>query len=134
MLALDAKLTIQGEETTVHSLGDFLLSQRNLKYSKLVISIEIPLQLNLAFETVSRTPGDKPIICAAVAQWKSGRTRLALGGWGKTPTLGFDGTDAFGIEEAARSCASEANDEWASAEYRSGTAPILAKRCLKSFS
>ncbi len=134
MLAVDAKINILGEETTVLTLGDFLLSQRELLKTKLVINIEIPLQLKLAFETVARSPVDKPIICAAVAQWKSGRTRLALGGWGKTPTLGFDGKDAFGIEDAARSCTSEASDEWASAEYRTGTAAILVKRCLESFS
>jgi len=134
MLALDAKLTVLGKETAVHALGDFLLAQPELLKFKLVTNIEIPLQLKLAFETVGRSPADKPIICAALAQWKSGRTRLALGGWGKVPTLALDGTDASGIEEAARTCASGAGDEWASAEYRSEIAAILAKRCLKSLS
>jgi hypothetical protein len=58
----------------------------------LIISISIPLNVKLSFEYVARTPADKPIVCAAVAQWNSGRTRLALGGYGKIPMLAMDGT------------------------------------------
>jgi CO/xanthine dehydrogenase FAD-binding subunit len=65
-----------------------------------------------------------------VARWASGRTRLALGGYGKIPTLAMDGTEADGIDSAARNAFHEANDEWASAEYRLDVAATLAKRCL----
>jgi CO/xanthine dehydrogenase FAD-binding subunit len=132
MLALDTKLSIAGEKSTNIELGDFLLSQPTFTNNKLVINLEIPLLHKLAFETVGRSPADKPIVCAALAQWKSGRTRLALGGWGKIPALAFDGTDSSGLEEAARSAAQEATDEWASAEYRSEVAAVLVKRCLES--
>ncbi|MGA2504437.1 MAG: FAD binding domain-containing protein [Anaerolineales bacterium] len=134
MMALDAKLRMEGRESIVHPLGDFLLSRSEFLKNKLITNIEIPLQLKLAFETVARSPVDKLIVCAALAQWKSGRTRLVLGGWGKTPTLAFDGTDSTGIETAARNAAQAANDEWASAEYRSNVAAVLSKRCLDSVS
>ena len=134
MLAMDAKLSMMGRDSSVHSLGDFLLSHPELIKNTLVINIEIPLQLKLAFETVARSPADTPIICAALAQWKSGRTRLVLGGWGKTPTLAFDGTDSSGLESAARNAAHDATDQWASAEYRSDVAAVLAKRCLENIS
>jgi CO/xanthine dehydrogenase FAD-binding subunit len=96
----------------------------------LITSIEIPLNVKLAFETVARTPADKPIVCAALALWPSGRTRLALGGFGKAPLLAMDGTEPEGFETAARNAFHEATDEWASAEYRMDVAATLAKRCI----
>ena len=80
---------------------------------------------------MSRTPADKPIVCAALAQWNSGRTRLALGGIGKNPSLAMDGTEANGAEAAARNAFHEAADEYASAEYRMDVAATLAKRCMQ---
>lgn len=135
LLALDAKLEqlslVNSEiESRITNIGDFL-PLRNLQGS-LITSITIPLNVKLAFEYVSRTPADKPIVCAALAQWNSGRTRLALGGYGKSPLLGMDGTESEGIETAARNTFHEASDEWASAEYRMDVAATLAKRCLES--
>jgi CO/xanthine dehydrogenase FAD-binding subunit len=46
--------------------------------------------------------------------------------------LAMDGTEADGLESAARNAYHEATDEWASAEYRMDVASILAKRCLKA--
>ncbi len=83
---------------------------------------------------VARTPADKPIVCAALAQWTSGRTRLALGGYGKAPTLAMDGTESDGIDSAAQNAFHEASDEWASAEYRMDVAITLSKRCLEAVS
>jgi hypothetical protein len=44
--------------------------------------------------------------------------------------LGMDGTESEGVEAAARNAFHEANDDWASAEYRMDVAATLAKRCL----
>ena len=74
---------------------------------------------------------DKPIVCAALAQWNSGRTRLALGGYGSRPMLGMDGSESDAVDVAARNAFHEATDEWGSAEYRMDVAPTLAKRCLE---
>ncbi len=128
LLALDAKLTILNPKSKIENLGDFLPLRRR----GLIASIAIPLNVKFAFEYVARTPADKPIVCVALAQWPSGRTRLAVGGYGKAPILAMDGTEAEGIEAAARNAFHEAKDEWASAEYRQDVAATLAKRCLEN--
>ena len=148
LLALDAKLTIDrgsrtknGPSSVAHGLGDFL----PLRPRGLITSVTIPLNVKAAFEYVARTPADKPIVCVALAQWPSGRTRLAVGGCGKAPMLAMDGTEAEAgstsplrqaqglrsAEAAARNAFHEAADEWASAEYRMDAAATLAKRCLE---
>jgi len=133
MLALDAKIeqTILNDskpETRLSNIGEFL----PLRPAGLITALTIPLNVKLSFDYVSRTPADKPIVCAALVQWNSGRTRLTLGGYGKSPTLAMDGTEPEGIEAAARNAFHEAADEWASAEYRMDIAATLAKRCLES--
>jgi len=127
LLALDAKITVISVQSSVISIGEFL----PLRPRGLITLITIPLHAKFAFEYVSRTPSDKPIICAALAQWTGGRARLAVGGWGKSPSLAMDGTEAEGLESAARNACHEAADEWASAEYRMDVAATLAKRCLE---
>jgi CO/xanthine dehydrogenase FAD-binding subunit len=131
MLALDARLTVQGPSPAVHGLGDFLLTRSTLSHGSLITKIEIPLNIRFSFESVARTPKDSPIVCVALAQWPSGRTRLALGGFGAAPVLALDGNEPGGVEEAARNAFAEAGDEWATAEYRREIAAVLAKRCLE---
>lgn len=133
MLALDAKIeqTISDNsktESRVSNIGEFL----PLRPRGLITCITIPLTIKLAFDYVSRTPADKPIVCAALVQWNSGRTRLALGGYGKSPSLAMDGTEPEGLDAAARNAFHESTDEWASAEYRMDVAATLAKRCLEA--
>jgi CO/xanthine dehydrogenase FAD-binding subunit len=130
MLALDTMCSLFSDEPSKIHLGELLPFREDLLRGKILTSFEIPLNLKLSFETVARTPSDKPIVCAALAQWPSGRTRLSLGGWGQLPILAMDGNEDGGLEEAARSAFSEASDEWASAEYRMEIAGLLAKRCL----
>lgn len=127
LLALDAKLSMSSEQSSVISVGEFL----PLRPRGLITSITIPLNVKLAFEYVSRTPADKPIVCVALAQWNSGRTRLAVGGFGKSPMLAMDGTASDDVATAARNAFHEATDEYGSAEYRMDVASTLAKRCLE---
>ena len=132
MLASDAKIeqTILDNsktESRLSNIGEFL----PLRPHGLITSITIPFNVKLAFDYVSRTPADKPIVCTALVQWNSGRTRLALGGYGKSPMLAMDGTEAEGLETAASNAFHEATDDWASAEYRMDVAATLAKRCLE---
>ena len=129
MLALDANCSIGNDKASTLRLGNLLPLRGELLQGKLITGIEIPLNVKLAFETVARTPLDKPIVCVALAQWPSGRTRLVLGGWGPTPTLAMDGNESAGLQEAAHNASAGAADEWASAEYRMDIAGVLAKRC-----
>lgn len=130
LLAMDAKIELRNSksDSRTSNIGEYLLTRPK----GLITAITIPLSVKSAFQFVSKTPADKPIVCAALAQWNSGRTRLTLGGYGATPLLAMDGTEANGLEEAATNAYHEANDEWASAEYRMDTAAVLAKRCLES--
>jgi CO/xanthine dehydrogenase FAD-binding subunit len=129
MLALDARLSI--EPGTIDSfLGNFLPLRKESVPGKLITRISIPLNTTLAFEHVGRTKYDLPIVCAAVAKWASGRTRLALGGYGLSPLLAMDGTADDDIKTAARNGYHEAADEWASADYRADIAATLAGRCI----
>jgi CO/xanthine dehydrogenase FAD-binding subunit len=87
--------------------------------------------VRLSYEYVARSPADQPIVCVAAAVWPSGRTRIALGGYGAAPVLAFDGSEAEGAQVAVQSAYSQAEDEWASAEYRREVASILARRCIQ---
>jgi len=129
MLALDAKLTIISEQTSVVGLAEYWA----LRPAGLITRIDLPLNITCAYQQVARTPADVPIVCAALAQWKGGRTRLALGGWDKFPTLALDGTEADGLAEAVRSACHESGDAWASADYRANVAVTLAGRCLAGY-
>ena len=129
-LALEVTLALQPGDENI-SLGDLLLLRREHLKGRLITRLYFPLNVRLAYEYVARTPADLPIVCAAVAAWPSGRTRLALGGFGDAPRLAFDGSGPDGLVTAAESAYSMAGDEWASAEYRSEIAGVLAGRCLE---
>jgi CO/xanthine dehydrogenase FAD-binding subunit len=129
LLALDTQLLLLPGDVTI-SLGDLLPLRSQLLRGRLVAQVSLSLNARLAYEYVARTPADLPIVCVATAQWPSGRTRLALGGYGPAAMLAFDGPDASGAEVAARSAYADAGDEWATAEYRQDVAVTLARRCL----
>ncbi|MFH1633473.1 MAG: FAD binding domain-containing protein [Chloroflexota bacterium] len=136
MLALDAQAFVVRHESAVSaaeqiSLGDLLPLREEKLPKRLITQITIPANIKLAYQYVARTPADLPIVCAAVAQWPSGRTRVALGGYGSVPLMAMDGPEPAGAEIAARDAYSEAGDQWASAGYRSDVAAILTKRCLQ---
>jgi CO/xanthine dehydrogenase FAD-binding subunit len=139
LLALDARLDfhVPGSRRSqgparpeTIGLGEYL----PLRTPRLITALRVHGDLKLAFEYVSRTPADKPIVCVALARWPSGRTRLAVGGFGGSPMLAMDGTEAEGIESAARNALHDAGDDWASAEYRMDAAAVLARRALARIS
>jgi CO/xanthine dehydrogenase FAD-binding subunit len=131
LLALDARLIwLPGERE--HSLGSYLPLRRNWEGGGLIYSLKIPHNVRLRLDSVARTPGDRPIMIGAVCRWPSGRTRVALGGYGAAPVLALDGPDAGGAEIAARNAYLHAGDEWASAEYRSQVAVDLIRELCES--
>lgn len=129
MLVLDAQLTLQPEDETVN-YGE-LLPVRDEKLSgRLITQISIPTNVNMAYEYVARSPADLMVVGAAAARWKSGRTRVVLGGYGLAPLMVVDGKDKNDILPAVENAYSEAGDQWASAEYRKDAAVTLVRRCL----
>ena len=129
MLALGASLELLPGNERI-KLGDLLPLREERLRGRLITQVSVPLNIQLSYQSVARSPADLPIVCAAVAKWPSGRTRVALGGHGDTPVLAFDGTESGGADVAARSAFSQARDEWASADYRQEMAGLLTKRCL----
>jgi CO/xanthine dehydrogenase FAD-binding subunit len=129
MLACGAELLLQpGDQKS--TLGDLLPLRSERLSKRLITSLSIPLNIQLAYHYVARSPADLPIVCVAVAQWPSGRTRVVLGGFGDSPLLAMDGPNPIGADIAARDAYQEASDQWASADYRSDIAATLTKRAL----
>jgi CO/xanthine dehydrogenase FAD-binding subunit len=129
LLALDAHLVWEPGLVEV-SLGNWLPVRSREHPGLLVTTLKYSRLPQLSFEYVARTPADTPEVCAAAAHWPSGRTRLALGGYGRAPIVVMDGTEADGADYAARDAYSQAGDEWATAEYRQEIAALLAHRCI----
>jgi CO/xanthine dehydrogenase FAD-binding subunit len=135
MLALDAKLSIYSDSKQI-KLGDFLPLRTEYPRGKLITEITTPLNIKLAYDYVARTPEDKPIVCVVLAKWPSGRTRLIVGGWSHSPSVALDGTIHPAeylpvLTQAAQNATHDATDEWASKDYRSAIAGLLAIRCAE---
>lgn len=129
LLAMNTHLVWLPGEREV-GLGDYLALRETWESGGLICKVVLPLNGTLSLEIVARSPNDQPILCVAVCRWKSGRTRVALGGIGKAPILTMDAPDVVGAEVAARNAYLYAEDEWASAEYRSQTASELVRRMI----
>ena len=132
MLALDAELVLMPAKEKI-ALSELLPLREQMK-GKLVTSVIIPQEIRICYDYVARSPADLPIVCVAIGQWESERTRVVVGGFGESPIVAFDGPNSEGAEEAARSVCSEADDEWGSAAYRVHVAEVLAQRCIERVS
>ncbi len=131
LLAMDATLTWLPNQETVQ-IGNYLPLRDHWSGGLLLSRIAIPGGVKVAFAVTNRTPADKPLVCAAVCQWPSGRARVALGGHGAAPILAMDGPEAAGGELAARATYKQAGDEWAGADFRSDVAAQLTRRLVAS--
>jgi CO/xanthine dehydrogenase FAD-binding subunit len=131
LLAFDARLTLISKGSTeTASLTELLTFRGEAWAHKLITEIRMPLNVGAAWEGVSRTPREKPIVSVALSLRSGGRLRMALGGYGPAPILGLDAADRSGLEPAARNALHGATDEWASSEYRQDAAVTLVRRCL----
>ena len=82
LLALDANLMLVGQQPEHVPVGEFLAMRKAAGQAYLITGLELFLGARLVADHVSRTPADKPIVAVALARWKSGRTRLGVGGFG----------------------------------------------------
>ncbi len=129
LLALDTTLTWEPGEKRVR-MGNWLPLRESESPGALLVDAEWWVRPYVVFEYVSRSPKDKPILIVAAVQWGSGRTRIALGGFGKVPIVVMDGPDDTGVDVACRDACHDAEDQWATADYRREVAAKLALRCL----
>lgn len=130
LLALDSTLTWE-PQTNMVKMGDWLPLRKKEAPGLLLTEVGWAVDLHLVFESVARSPKDQPTLIVAVAQWKSGRTRIALGGFGREAIIAMDGPDESGADLACRDAYFDAGDPWATAEYRREVAASLALRCIE---
>jgi len=147
LLALDAVVVIYAPEARQSPIASFLaFRDKMLKDSTLITEVGIPLtDARTAFEKVSRTPSDAPIVCAVAKFRLEGSAardvRVAVGGVGPLPvrlaraeqTLEGKLLSEALIAQAAEAAAKEVNppsDFLASSEYRREMVKVLVRRTV----
>jgi len=144
LLALGASLTMLAPERRVVALDEFFPQRETLLRGALIIEVGIPLPRSgeaAAFEKVSRTPADLPIVCAAVrARLAKGRlsdVRIALGGVGPVPLRAVKTERALATQADAAAPTpivddiDPPSDFLGSAEYRREMAAVLVRRAIE---
>jgi carbon-monoxide dehydrogenase medium subunit len=140
LLALDVRVKMEPGSEEV-SLDDLLDRREEKIFRSLVTVVRIPVPQRLAYDQVARAPYDRPIVCAALGRWKdtqkSDVVRITLGGFGQRPVRVQKAEQKViksgQVDEASVAAANayaKADDEWASAEYRSHVAGVLVRRLL----
>jgi putative selenate reductase FAD-binding subunit len=131
LLALDSRV-VSEPGTREFSLGNLLSEGRKQQEPMILTSLAFRSPVSFAYDQVSRSPVDLPIVSVATARWVDPDSfGLALGGWGDVPVrllpdqaLG----DAVEAQAAASQAYAEASDQWAGAAYRQDVAGVLARR------
>lgn len=104
------------------------LENRNLN-KRLILNIKIELPEKFVFESVARSPLDKPIVCCAVSKYGT-ESRVSIGGFGLYPILA-SGESFLDMDEK---CIVDAfllsDDQWASASFRASLIKTLTERLL----
>jgi carbon-monoxide dehydrogenase medium subunit len=147
LLALDAVLVIYAPEARQSPIASFLaFRDKLLKDGTLITEVGVPLaDAGTAFDAVSRTPADAPIVCVAVKLRLDNSiardVRVAVGGVGPLPvrltraeqTLEGKAVSQAILAQAAETAAQEVkppSDFLASGEYRREMVRVLVKRTL----
>ncbi|GAP14519.1 aerobic-type carbon monoxide dehydrogenase, middle subunit CoxM/CutM homologs [Longilinea arvoryzae] len=129
-LAVDALLKCYPPQLVV-SLEKVLPERYSWLSGKVISEVVIPKSVRLTYDAVSRTPADNPIVCVAICQWPSGRSRIVVGGFGKAPIVVYDQPTLPEIDQIDFAIP-DANDDWASSEYREAITKVLIRRVLQS--
>jgi len=150
LIALDAALVIvDNRSESTGALANFLSHRSKLMNAMLISEVVIPLPQSgerVAFEKVSRTPADLPIVCVATRariDAAVGRdVRVAAGGVGARAmrvetieqTLEGRALDAQSITRSAFDSIETIENFMGSAEYRREMAVVLLQRALRQLS
>lgn len=141
LLAMGADVVLE-PGTDIVPLNDFLNLRADSSFSQLITSIELIKPSYLAYDQVSRSPADWPIVCAAVSRFTTGEEgeihKVVLGGFGSRPLSLAEAEANQSVKnvsgEAASQAYAEAGDEWATAAYRSHIAGVLVRRLTAEMS
>jgi CO/xanthine dehydrogenase FAD-binding subunit len=129
LLAMDAQLSLSSGKAET-SLGDFLPFRKDLLSGHLITRITFPVNVALAFNSITHGNDPRPLVEVGVARWPSGRTRVALGGYGAAPVLAFDSPEDSGVAFAVEDALSRAGDAHATAQDRQAAAVKLTHEGL----
>ncbi len=91
LLAVDVKLLWEPGNKSIY-LGEWLAKDRQKSPGKLITGVEFTIPLEAEYEDVARSPEDKPLVYVTTAKWETGEIRVVMGGSGKSPILGSDGS------------------------------------------
>jgi CO/xanthine dehydrogenase FAD-binding subunit len=127
LLALGATVRLLETRKAIPLLS--YLGERSL--NEIVIEVVLPEPINLAFESVGRSPKDLPIVCVAAATSEDGAINIAVGGTEEIKP-GFK-VQTVDEDEAAeiKLLLADSRDQWASAEYRQEVGAVLLSRALQ---
>jgi CO/xanthine dehydrogenase FAD-binding subunit len=107
---------------------------------KLITNVRFSIPENLGYEQVARSPADWPLVCSAVASSKDHEDKITvvIGGFGAYPIRLMEIEKIWGetrdfeqVVSVAQDAYKNAEDKWASAEYRSEVVGVLVRRLLK---
>jgi CO/xanthine dehydrogenase FAD-binding subunit len=138
LLALDAQVQLAGQEQDLDlDLGNLLHSRTYFGElaalpGRLVTGLRINSESDLFIEVDLQTGHLRPQVILAAARWASGRTRLVVGGWGRSVRLALDAPEAGGLAPALASALAEAGDDLASPAARQAAAACLADRAVRA--
>ena len=104
------------------------LENRKLN-KRLILNIKIELPEKFSFESVARSPLDKPIVCCAVSIYLT-ESRVCVGGFGVYPILASGESFLAMDEKSIVDEFSLSDDQWASASFRASLIKTLAERLL----
>ena len=137
LLALNTQI-LQATDAGVLPLHEVLLGRKDVK---LITGVRFSIPTYFSYEQVARAPADWPLICVAIGmvQKQAGEEiSIALGGFGEYPIrlmeaekLWTETQDPEQVGQSAQDAYKNAEDKWASGEYRSEIAGVLVKRLLK---
>jgi carbon-monoxide dehydrogenase medium subunit len=140
LMVMDASVLIEPGTGSI-PLEKFLQTREKPDARFLITKVILKTPKGMAFEYVARAPADRPIVCAAAAlhgDGESAKIWIALGGYGTGPIRVHEAEEAViegrsldKVSEAATRAYAQAEDAFASAEYRAHVAGVLVQRVLK---
>lgn len=125
LLALQASLKFAAIEK--QSSLDDLLNDRD--QAALIIEVQMARPDRLSYDQVARSPADRPIVGVCVAR-HGDQISASIGGYGPRPIVIASNENPEAVEQLAASVYENAQDHWASSEYRSEVAGLLTSRLI----
>jgi hypothetical protein len=131
LLAYDTSVVLFTDKQKI-KLEDWCFHRKE-KVFNVILEIEFAKNIEIRYETVSKTPRDLPELIICLAKWKSGRRRLVIGNRNLDfPQVVFDGTEEHGIIESLENACSHLFTQKTNSIYYTQTSKTLLKRLLSS--